>query len=287
MSHDRTRTFLITGASSGLGRAFAEAALAAGHTVVGTVRKSADAATFNSIAPGRSHARQLDVTDDSAVLAVVDDIESTVGPIDVLIANAGYGHEGVFEESPMSELRAQFDTNVFGAVATIKAVLPHMRRRRAGHIFAVTSMGGLMTVPGLAYYCGSKYALEGILETVGKEVRAFGIHVTAIEPGSFRTDWAGRSMIRTERSIADYDDLMNPLRDNRIAASGNQLGDPIKAGQAVLSVIDSPSPPAHLVLGSDALRLVTNGRAAVDREIAAWSELSRSTDFPEGAQIAN
>ncbi|AQA03151.1 short-chain dehydrogenase/reductase [Mycobacterium sp. MS1601] len=287
MPHDRTRSFLITGASSGLGRAFAEAALAAGHTVVGTVRKSADAAAFNSIAPGRSHARELDVTDDRAVLAVVDDVEKTLGPIDVLIANAGYGHEGVFEESPMSELRAQFDTNVFGAVATIKAVLPHMRRRRAGHIFAVTSMGGLMTVPGLAYYCGSKYALEGILETVGKEVSAFGIHVTAIEPGSFRTDWAGRSMVRTERSIADYDDLMNPLRDNRIAASGNQLGNPAKAGQAILSVIDSPSPPAHLVLGSDALRLVTSGRAAVDREIADWSELSRSTDFPEGAQIAN
>lgn len=187
----------------------------------------------------------------------------------------------------MSELRAQFAANVFGAVATVKAVLPHMRRRRAGHIFGVTSMGGMMTVPGLAYYHGSKYALEGILETVGKEVKALGIHVTAVEPGSFRTDWAGRSMVRTERSISDYDELMNPVRANRIAASGNQLGDPAKAGQALLAVIDSPNPPAHLILGSDALRLVTNGRAAVDEEIAAWAELSRSTDFPDGAQIAN
>ncbi len=168
----------------------------------------------------------------------------------------------------MAELRAQFDANVFGAVATIKAVLPHMRRRRSGgHIFGVTSMGGLMTVPGLAYYHGSKYALEGILETVGKEVKALGIHVTAIEPGSFRTDWAGRSMVRTQRSISDYDALMDPVRANRIAASGNQLGDPVKAGRALLTVIDSPNPPAHLILGSDALRLVTNGRAALIRRL--------------------
>jgi NAD(P)-dependent dehydrogenase (short-subunit alcohol dehydrogenase family) len=282
-----SRIFFITGASSGLGRAFAEAALGAGHTVVGTVRKSDDAAAFEAIAPGRSIARQLDVTDDDAVFAAVDDVEATLGPIDVAIANAGYGHEGVFEESPMSELRAQFDANVFGAAATIKAVLPHMRQRRTGHVFGVTSMGGLMTVPGLAYYHGSKYALEGILETIGKEVKALGIHVTAIGPGSFRTDWAGRSMVRTQRTISDYDELMNPLRANRIAASGNQLGDPAKAAQAVLAVIDSPNPPAHLILGSDALRLVTNARAAIDQEIRDWADLSRSTDFPDGAQIAN
>jgi NAD(P)-dependent dehydrogenase (short-subunit alcohol dehydrogenase family) len=287
MSPQHRRTFFITGVSSGLGRAFAQAALDDGHSVIGTVRKSADADAFSAMAPGRAIARELDVTDDDTVFAVVDDIESTIGPIDVAIANAGYGHEGAFEESSMAELRAQFDANVFGAVATIKAVLPYMRRRRAGHIFGVTSMGGLMTVPGLAYYHGSKYALEGILETVGKEVKALGIHVTAVEPGSFRTDWAGRSMVRTRRSISDYDALMDPVRANRIAASGNQLGDPAKAGRALLTVIDSPNPPAHLILGSDALRLVTNGRAAVDEEIAAWADVSRSTDFPDGAQIAN
>ncbi len=287
MTSTATRTFLITGVSSGLGRAFAQAALDAGHTVVGTVRKEADAEAFASIAPGRALARQLDVTDDEAVFAAVNDIERTVGPIDVAIANAGYGHEGVFEESPMSELRAQFDVNVFGAVATIKAVLPYMRTRRRGHIFGVTSMGGLMTVPGLAYYHGSKYALEGILETLGKEVKAFGIHVTAIEPGSFRTDWAGRSMVRTDRTIPDYDELMNPVRANRLAASGNQLGNPQKAGEAILTVIDAPNPPAHLALGSDALRLIAIGRTTVDRDIQDWSELSRSTDFPDGAQIGS
>lgn len=281
-----TRTFLITGVSSGLGRAFAQGALDAGHTVVGTVRREADLGAFEALAPGRAHARQLDVTDDNAVFALVRTVEATIGPIDVLVANAGYGHEGVFEESPLSELRAQFATNVFGVAATVQAVLPGMRQRRSGHVFAVSSMGGLMTVPGLAFYCGSKYAVEGLLETVGKEVAGFGVHVTLVEPGSFRTDWAGRSMVRTERSITDYDELFTPVRAARQAASGNQLGNPAKAAEALLAVIDSPEPPAHLVLGSDALRLVAAGRSTVDREIEQWADLSRSTDFADGHQIA-
>jgi NAD(P)-dependent dehydrogenase (short-subunit alcohol dehydrogenase family) len=274
-----SRTFFITGVSAGLGRAFAEAALSAGHVVVGTVRSDRDLQLFEAIAPGCALARQLDVTDEDAVYALVADIEATVGPIDVAIANAGYSHEGIVEESPLAELRAQFDVNVFGATATIKAVLPYMRRRRGGHILGVTSMGGLMTVPGLAYYCASKYALEAILETVGKEVQAFGVHVTAIAPGAFRTNWPSR-MVEAERTVEDYDTLMTAVRDSRIAAAGRQPGDPARAAQAVLSVIDSPAPPAHLVLGSDALQLVASGRAAVDRDIAEWAELSHSTDFP-------
>lgn len=281
-----TKNFLITGVSSGFGRAFAEQALADGHTVVGTVRRSEDAAAFEALAPeGRAQAVLLDVTDDDAVFAAVAAVEERLGAIDVLIANAGYGHEGILEESPMSELRRQFDVNVFGAVAVVKAVLPGMRTRRRGHVFGVTSMGGLMTVPGLAYYCGSKFALEAILETLGKEVASFGVHVTAIAPGSFRTDWAGRSMVRTDRSIADYDALMDPIRANRETASGNQLGDPGKAARAMLTVLDSETPPAHLILGSDAIRLVTEGRRAIDMEINSWAELSRSTDLAGGAQI--
>lgn len=280
------RTFLITGASSGLGRAFAQGALAAGHTVVGTVRKAEDLEKFEALAAGLAHARQLDVTDDQAVFDVVGEVERSVGPIDVLIANAGYGHEGVFEESSMAELRAQFDTNVFGVAATVHAVLPGMRKRRSGHILAVSSMGGLMTVPGLAYYCSSKYAVVGMLETLAKEVAGLGVRVTILEPGSFRTDWAGRSMVRSERSIADYDELFDPIRAARQAASGNQLGDPAKAAEAVLKVIEAEKPPVHLLLGSDALRLVASGRAAVAADIEAWEELSRSTDFPDGHQIA-
>ncbi|WP_413797995.1 oxidoreductase [Streptomyces iranensis] len=280
------KTFLITGVSSGLGRAFAEGALDAGHTVVGTVRREADREAFEALAPGRAHARRLDVTDDVAVRTVVDEVEAAVGPLDVAIANAGYGLEGIFEETPLSEVRAQFETNVFGAAATLQAVLPHMRRRRAGHLMAVTSMGGLMAVPGMSAYCGSKFALEGMLESIRKEVAAFGIHVTAVEPGSFRTDWAGRSMTRAERTIADYDALFTPIREARMAASGNQLGDPQRAAEALLHILDAPEPPGHLVLGSDALRLVAAARQAVDDDIRGWEKLSRTTDFPDGAQIA-
>jgi NAD(P)-dependent dehydrogenase (short-subunit alcohol dehydrogenase family) len=280
-------TLFVTGVSSGLGQALAVEALSAGHTVIGTVRKPDDAGVFESVAPGRAHARLLDVTDDDAVVATVADVERQVGPIDVAIANAGYGLEGIFEETPLAQLREQFATNVFGVAATLQAVLPYMRSRRSGHLMAVTSMGGLMAVPGMSAYCASKFAVEGLLESIAKEVRDFGVHVTAIEPGSFRTDWAGRSMTRAQRSIADYDSLFEPIRQARINASGNQLGDPRKAAQAVLAILDEPSPPAHLVLGSDALRLVRAARDAVDRDITGWEALSRSTDFPDGAQIAS
>ncbi|OBL08480.1 short-chain dehydrogenase/reductase [Mycobacterium sp. 1245499.0] len=279
------KTFLITGVSSGLGRAFAAGALEAGHTVVGTVRRRADLDAFEALA-ANAHGRLLDVTDEKAVFATVKGVESTVGPIDVVIANAGYGLEGIFEETPLSQLRAQFETNVFGVAATLQAVLPYMRERRGGHLMAVTSMGGLMAPAGLTAYCGSKFALEGLLESLGKEVAGFGIHVTAIEPGSFRTDWAGRSMRRVDRSIADYDDVFTPIREARLQASGNQLGDPAKAAAAVLQVLDSTDPPRHLVLGSDALRLIRAARQTVDQEIDKWESLSRTTDFPDGRQIA-
>ncbi|MFI6950944.1 oxidoreductase [Streptomyces sp. NPDC050422] len=273
-----SKTVLITGVSSGLGRAFATTALDAGHTVVGTVRKDADATAFTALHQERAHARILDVTDDDAVITTIAETEKTVGSIDVLIANAGYGLEGTFEETPLADLRAQFDVNVFGAAATVQAVLPFMRARRRGHVLAVTSMGGLASFPGVSGYCGSKYALEGILEAIGKEVAGFGIHVTAIEPGSFRTDWAGRSMVRAPRSIPDYDDLFEPIRAARQAASGNQLGNPTKAATALLRILDTPNPPAHLVLGSDALRLVRAGRAAVESDLDTWEDLTLSTD---------
>lgn len=277
--------WLITGVSSGLGRAFAQAALAAGHTVVGTVRSEEDLRAFEALGPGSAHGRILDVTDGDAVTAVVAEVERNVGPLDVVVANAGYGLEGTFEETPLAEVRRQFEVNVFGTVATLRAALPFMRQRRSGRLMAVTSMGGLMAVPGMSAYCGSKFALEGILESLDKEVAQFGIHVTAIEPGSFRTDWAGRSMTRAERSVGDYDELFVPIREGRRKASGNQLGNPARAGEAVVHIASIDRPPAHLVLGSDALRLIAAARTAVDEDIRAWETLSRSTDFAEGAQL--
>lgn len=273
------KIFLITGVSSGLGKAFAAGALAAGHQVIGTVRNSEAAAAFTIQAPSRAHAVVIDITDVNAIPDVVARAERDVGPIDVLVNNAGYGHEGIMEESSLDDMRRQFDVNVFGAVAMMKAVLPGMRRRRSGHIINVTSMGGFITMPGISYYCGSKFALEGISEALGKEVKPLGIHVTALAPGQFRTDWAGRSMVRAQRSIAAYDAVMDPIRAARQAKSGQQPGDPAKAAQALLKLVEADSPPARLYLGGDALKLVEDKISAMRAEIAEWEKVSRSTDF--------
>ncbi|MBR8132231.1 oxidoreductase [Burkholderia ambifaria] len=269
---------LITGVSSGFGRALAQEALAAGHTVVGTVRSDDARRAFEALSPHAAIGRVLDVTDFERIDAVVADIEASVGPVDVLVNNAGYGHEGILEESPLSEMRRQFDVNVFGAVAMMKAVVPFMRERRRGRILNITSMGGHITMPGIAYYCGSKFALEGISETLGKELEPFGIAVTAVAPGSFRTDWAGRSMTRTPRSIADYDAIFDPIRQAREEKSGRQLGDPATAARAMLAVIAADRPPAHLLLGSDALRLVRAKWSALEDEMRAWEAVTVSTD---------
>lgn len=175
-------------------------------------------------------------------------------------------------------MRRQFEVNVFGAVAVMHAFVPRFRQRRRGHIVNITSMGGFITMPGIAYYCGRKFALEGISETLGKELQPFGVHVTAVAPGSFRTDWAGRSMLRSPRSIADYDEMFEPIRKARWEKSGKQLGDPVKAAKAILTLINSPAPPAHLLLGSDALALVRDKLASMAADIDTWEDLSRSTD---------
>ncbi|MFL9863617.1 oxidoreductase [Paraburkholderia fungorum] len=273
-----TKTILITGVSSGFGRALAEEALAAGYRVVGTVRSEQAKQSFESLNAASAFGRVLDVTDFDSIGGVVNEIEENVGPLDVLVNNAGYGHEGVMEESPLAEMRRQFDVNVFGAVAVMKGVLPYMRERRRGHILNITSMGGFITMPGIAYYCGSKFALEGISEVLSKEVKPLGIRVTAVAPGSFRTEWAGRSMVRTPRSIPDYDSLFDPIRKGREEKSGRQLGDPVKAARAILSVIESDEPPSHLLLGSDALGLVREKLSTLSAEFDAWEGLTRSTD---------
>ncbi|EJC82307.1 short-chain dehydrogenase of unknown substrate specificity [Rhizobium leguminosarum bv. trifolii WSM2297] len=280
MSADK-KLFLITGVSSGFGRAFAEAALARGHRVVGTVRNDEAAIRFEDLAPGRAIAVHLDVADVEAIEPAVAEIEKSIGPVDVLINNAGYGHEGTMEESPIEEMRRQFGVNVFGAVGMMKALLPFMRRRRAGHIINITSMGGFITMPGIAYYCGSKFALEGMSEVLAKEVRDFGIWVTAVAPGSFRTDWAGRSMVRSARGIADYDALFDPIRRAREEKNGKQAGDPRKAAAAVMALVEAEKPPVHLLLGADALSLVRDKLESLRAEIDAWEHLTLSTGFAE------
>ncbi|WP_444758010.1 oxidoreductase [Pseudomonas sp. A014] len=273
-----SKTLFITGVSSGFGSALAQAALAAGHRVIGTVRNDSALTAFQTLDSERAHAVILDVTDFARIDAVVAQVQALHGPIDVLVNNAGYGHEGIFEESPLEEMRRQFEVNVFGAVAITKAFVPYFREHRAGHIINITSMGGIITMPGIAYYCSSKFALEGISDTLSQELRPFGIAVTAVAPGSFRTDWAGRSMQRSPRSIADYDQSFDPIRKARQDKSGKQLGDPRKAAQAILQVIASPSPPDHLLLGSDALGLVRDKLQRMSKEIDQWQDLTCSTD---------
>ncbi|MBB6510539.1 NAD(P)-dependent dehydrogenase (short-subunit alcohol dehydrogenase family) [Rhizobium soli] len=271
------RTFFITGANSGFGLPIATAAIEAGHTVIGTVRSEASREALAKTLP-ELRTVLCDVTDFDRIPNVVEQAEDEHGPVDVLINNAGYGHEGVLEESPLEEMRRQFDVNVFGAVAVAKAFLPRFRERRRGFIVNVTSMGGMITMPGIAYYCGSKFALQGISEVMRSEMALFGVQVTTLCPGSFRTDWAGRSMVRTDRSIADYDSLFDPIREARQAVSGKQLGDPQKLAAAVLTLIGSDNPPPQLLLGSDALSHVTARIERLQQELVAWKALTRSTD---------
>jgi NAD(P)-dependent dehydrogenase (short-subunit alcohol dehydrogenase family) len=273
-----TKTVLITGVSTGFGRALAEAALAKGYRVVGTVRNEAAKAEFDALKPGQAFARLLDVTDFAAIAPMVAEIEKTVGAIDVLVNNAGYGHEGIIEESPLEDFKRQFDVNVFGAVAMMQGVLPFMRKRRSGRILNITSMGGTITFPGIGIYNGSKFALEGISEALAKEVKGLGIHVTAVAPGGFRTDWAGRSMVRNARSIPDYDEVFEPVRKRRQEMSGKQVGDPKKAAAVMLQLMDEPNPPFHLLLGSDAVRLVREKLDFLKSEFDAWEKVSLSTD---------
>ncbi|WP_296990514.1 oxidoreductase [Thalassospira sp. UBA1131] len=272
-----TKRFFITGANSGFGFAIAKAALAAGHDVIGTVRSDQAHDKLKAELPDIRMVR-LNVTDFDAIPKTVARAEDDFGPVDVLINNAGYGHEGVLEESPMDELKRQFDVNVFGATAVAKAFLPRFRERRAGFIVNVTSMGGLITMPGIAYYCGSKFALQGISEVMRAEMAPFGVHVTALCPGSFRTDWAGRSMVRTDRSISDYDSLFEPIRQARREKSGKQLGDPDKLAAAVLELIKMDNPPTQLLMGSDAYQLVTDKLTRMKEEITRYKDLTTSTD---------
>ena len=279
MSITQSKLFLITGVSSGFGRALAQAALADGHRVVGTLRDQTALGEFELLGPGRAIGKLLDVTHTDAIADAVADIEGKVGPIDVLVNNAGYGYEGILEETTLDEWRKQFDVNVFGAVAMIQAVLPYMRRRKRGHILNITSMGGYVTFPGISAYNGTKFALEGISDGLAKEVKELGIKVTAVAPGAFRTDWAGRSMVRAQRSISDYDATFEPVRARRQAISGKQPGDPAKAARAMLEIIAASDPPVHFLLGNDAVKLVNEKLDALRAELRAWESLSTSTDF--------
>ncbi len=273
------KTWMITGVSSGFGRALAEAALKRGDRVVGTVRKEADRAGFEALSPERAIGFLLDVTDEAAVPRVAAEAETRTGGIDVLVINAGYGLVGGVEAASLAEIRAQFEVNVFGAVASLQAVLPFMRARRAGRILVVTSVSGLVGYPSLGIYTGSKFALEGICETLALEVEPLGIKLTMIEPGGFRTEFAKGSRVYTRRTIDDYDVTVGQCLRTMEGHAGHEAGDPAKAAEAMLLVADSPSPPLRLLLGADALGYTTGKLKAQTAEIDAWAAVTKATAF--------
>lgn len=274
-----TKTWLITGVSGGLGREIALAALARGDLVFGTVRKTADADAFERLG---GHALVLDVTDEAAVKEGVLQAEAVAGRIDILVNNAGYGLVGAVEEASLDEVRAQFETNVIGPLAMLKAVLPAMRARRDGRIINVTSVSGLAVWAGTGVYCASKWALEGLTQTLAAEVAELGIKVTNVAPGGLRTSFSTGSKAIVAGKIADYDGLARDAERIMADHAGSEPGDPVKAAQAVLTIADADTPPLHLLLGEDALKYAGYAAAGLAADIDAWKDLTLSIGFADG-----
>ncbi|MEU7046421.1 oxidoreductase [Streptomyces varsoviensis] len=277
-----TRVWLITGCSKGLGRALAEHALERGDRVAVTAR---DRATVTGLAArhgDRALALELDVTDPLSVAAAVTACEEAFGRIDVLVNNAGYGYLAAIEEGEDAAVRALYETNVHGVVTVLKAALPGMRARRSGRVVNVSSFGGLAAFPATGYYHATKFALEGLSESLAAELAPLGVAVTIAEPGGLRTQWAGASMRQSPVRLDDYEQTAGRRRESTLGVSGRQPGDPARAAAAIAAAVDSEVPPLRLLLGSDAL---AGARGRLERargEIDANEALSASVDLREG-----
>jgi NAD(P)-dependent dehydrogenase (short-subunit alcohol dehydrogenase family) len=284
MAQQETPVWFITGCSTGFGRELARLVLDRGWRAVVTARDKARVADLAEGHGDRALALDLDVTDESQITAAVRAAEERFGAIDVLVNNAGYGYQAAVEEGVEAEIRAQFDANVFGLFAMIRAVLPGMRTRRRGHILNITSVAGFVGFPGSGYYAASKHAVEGLSDSLGREVAPLGIKVTCIEPGPFRTDWAGRSLRQTPNRIADYAETAGARLKATAEISGKQAGDPVRAGEAMIRVVESPDPPRHLVLGAWGLDQVTGKLSETLAEIEAWRAVGLAADYPPEEQ---
>lgn len=273
------RHWLITGVSSGFGRELAQAALARGDTVVGTLRQPAQAEAFSQLAPGRSHGVVLDVTDGAAIPAAVQRALALAGHVDVLVNNAGYGFFAAVEETSDAEARHVMETNFFGLLEVTQALLPHLRERRRGHVINLSSMAGLMGLPGAGLYCASKFAVEGLSESLAIELAPFGIHVTVVEPGGFRTDFGKGSMRMGERVIADYAETAGRTRAGMAHFGDHAAGDPKKAAAVLLAAVDAEQPPARLLLGPDMLQAARHKVQVLSQQIEAWAAVSGNTSF--------
>ncbi|MGV0743326.1 oxidoreductase [Mycolicibacterium sp. XJ870] len=273
--------WLVTGCSTGIGREIAHAALESGHQVVVTARRVETVQDLVDEFGEQARAVGLDVTDIGQISAAVQAADEAFGGIDVLVNNAGHGYLSAVEEGEDAAVRKLFDTNYFGVVDMIKAVLPGMRERRAGHIVNISSMTGLVANPPNAYYSSTKFALEALTEALAAEVKPLGIKVTAIEPGAFRTDWAARSMQETRSEIDDYAENVG-ARKTLIKQFANDLpGDPRKVAAAVLMVTGLDEPPLRLLLGRDVLKAVRDKLAAMSASIDEWEAVTRDVNFPK------
>ncbi|MHB1302683.1 MAG: oxidoreductase [Acidiphilium sp.] len=271
--------WFITGCSTGFGREIAREVLARGWRAVITARDVAKVEDF--AADANALALALDVTDPAQVRATVAAAEARFGGIDVLVNNAGYGYLAAIEEGEDREIRDMFEANFFGLADLIRTVLPGMRRAGRGHIVNITSVGGLVGNPGSGYYAATKFAVEGLSEALAKEVGPLGIKVTAVEPGPFRTDWAGRSLKQAAKPIEAYAETSGARRAQVSGRSGRQPGDPVRAAKAIVEAVLSPNPPAHLVLGKQGLGVVRQKLDALQAEIDAWEKTTLGADYPD------
>lgn len=273
------KVWLITGASTGLGRAIAEAAVANGDRVVATARNVNDVKDLVDRTPDQVHAARLDVTDSASIRAAVESAIAAFGHIDVLVNNAGHGLIGAVEELSDEQTRSVLETNVFGVFAVTRAVLPHMRERRQGHIVQMSSVGGVVGNPGHAIYNTSKFALEGMSEALAGEVGPLGIRVSIIEPGPFRTDFLGRSMAFAE-PIDDYaQTAAGIVRKNFAQNDGNQPNDPVKAAAAVVRLVNTPDGPLRLPLGPEAVGRIREKLAKQLADIESWEAVALDTRY--------
>ena len=271
--------WLVTGCSSGISRAVAVAALARGYRVVATARDVSQVADLAAGEPARALSLPLDVTRPEQVAAAVAEAECVFGAIDVLVNNAGYGYLAAIEEGEDAEVRGLFETNFFGLVAMTKAVLPGMRARRRGHVINISSMTGLVGNPGAGYYAASKFAVEGLSEALRKELAPFGIRVTLVEPGAFRTDWSGRSMRQTRRPIEAYAEHVGTRRAMIQDLDGKQTGDPRRAAQAILMLAELDDPPLRLLLGRDVYDAFREKIAGLGASLDEWEAVSLDVEF--------